>query len=288
MSPIADPEVAETAEQPLSSGPYSVRDHNTMSSRLALSLRLVLYEVRKSHVGSVLGIAWAVVYPLLFLALYAFFFAALGVAPGGRADSEQQLLVLLSGLVPWFFFSHGIAAGLGGLLNHAQLVKQINFPVGVLPFVTVGPKVVDFFIGLALVVALAAVAGGLGWEVLLIIPTALLLLTFVIAISAVLAPAIVMLRDLRTIVGLALRAGLFLSPVLYLPSALPEGFELVAYINPMTYFIEMVRYASLGGSGIELLLPLGLEILIASSVTVAALLVAWSTRSAARNAADYL
>ena len=122
-------------------------------------------------------------------------------------------------------------------------MKQINFPVAALPFVTVGVQAVEFAVGLLVLALATAVAGSLSWSFLLLAPLSAGIAVFQLSLTAILGPLAVMLRDVRRLIPLVLRAGLFLTPVLYLPSALPQGTEFLAYLNPVAYFIALFRYA---------------------------------------------
>jgi ABC-type polysaccharide/polyol phosphate export permease len=194
-------------------------------------------------VGSVLGIAWAVVQPLLLLGAYWFLLSVLEAKRLGSGDTHEQVVVLLCGLVAWLFVARSTSTSLDALTRHKGLVKQTNFPVGVLPFVGVGVQAVDYLVGLLLIVTLAATAGLLSWSLLLLLPVAFVQFAFLVGVASLLAPLGVMVRDLRRLTQVSLRAGLFLTPVLYLPSALPDNAMAIAYANPAAYFVGLIRYA---------------------------------------------
>jgi ABC-type polysaccharide/polyol phosphate export permease len=236
----------------------------------------VLYEIRTSTAGSVLGVAWAVVQPLLFLGAYWFLLSTLDARHLGPAGTESQVVVLLAGLVPWLFLSRSLTTGLGALTRHASLIRQVNFPTAVLPFVTVGVQAVDYLVGIAVLLAAAGLAGMLSWTALLLVPVSLLLAAFLAALTALLAPLGVMLRDLRRVFQVVLRAGLFVTPVLYLPAAIPDGAEALGYLNPAAYFVGLVRYAATGLDE-ALLLGLAGDLAVATGLTAvaAAAALAW-------------
>src|SRR3954468_8063882 len=182
-----------------------------------LPFQLIVYEIRSRSAGSVLGVAWAVVQPLLFLGTYWFLLTVLRSKRLGQGDDASQLAVLLSGLVAWQFIARSIGSSLGTLTTHANLIRNVNFPLGVLPFVTVGARAVDYVIGLVVVIALSVYAGHATLSFALLVPVTLVLLVFLISVAAILGPLAVMLRDLNRLMQISLRAGLFLTPVLYLP-----------------------------------------------------------------------
>jgi ABC-type polysaccharide/polyol phosphate export permease len=240
-----------------------------------------VHELRATSAGSVLGLAWAVVQPLLLLVTYWFLLTVLRAKHLGPGGAEQQALVLMSGLVPWLFVSRAVAASLGMLTGHAGLIKHVNFPVGVLPFVSVGVQGVSFVVGLGSLLLVAALAGALSWNLLLLVPTSLLLAAFLVGVAALLGPLAVMLRDLSHLMQFALRVGLFFTPVLYLPAALPDRLHLVAELNPVAYFVALVRYATTGLPE-ALLFDLRTDAAVATGMTVAVALAAWRFGAHAR------
>jgi lipopolysaccharide transport system permease protein len=207
---------------------------------------LIFYEIRREHAGTVLGMAWTVFQPLLLLACYFFLFAVLRVPENAPSGPLGKVAVILSGIIPWLFFMRCFTNGLGSLGTHATLVKQINFPIGVIPFVTVGVYLIDFCVGVGLLMVVIVTQGYIGWATLMIIPTTIVLVAFLIGLAALLGPLGVMLKDVRSLLPVVVRLGLFVSPVLYIPGTIPQRFHWIMYINPMTYFIGLMRFSTFG------------------------------------------
>ncbi len=257
-----------------------------------LALHLILHEIRQEYAGTVLGITWAIVQPLILLGAYFFLFTVLRVVHNVPHGALGQVGIILSGIVPWLFFMHSFARSLGVLDQHAALVKQINFPIGVLPFVSVGVFLTDFGIGLIMVLALSVWQGWITAYAVTLIPTALILTAFLVGLTALLAPLGAMLRDLRAFLPIIVRLGLWVSPVLYLPGAIPQRFHWLAYMNPLTYFLSMVRFGAFGTTfgkkHVALMTPLqtfGIAIGITMIVSLAGY---WAWRYVRRVAIDYL
>jgi lipopolysaccharide transport system permease protein len=215
-------------------------------SRRRMLTHLIVYEVRREHAGTVLGVAWAVLQPVSLLACYFFLFAVLRVPENAPHGPLGKVAVILSGVVPWLFFMRCFSNGLGSLNNHASLVKQINFPIGVLPFVTVGVFLIDFCVGLCLLLIVVIIQGWVGWATLMAIPMTIVMAAFLCGLAALLAPLGVMLKDIHNLLPMIVRLGLFVSPVLYIPGTIPQRFHWIMYANPMTYFIGLLRYATFG------------------------------------------
>lgn len=264
---------------------------STPESRRRLLLHLIVHEIRQQHTGTVLGMAWTVLQPLMLLGAYFFLFTVLRV-PSPRYGSLGQVAVILSGIVPWFYFIHSFSSSLGTLQQHAPLVRQINFPIEVLPFANVGIYLVDFVIGLALLLGLTISQGWTGWSIVMLLPTTVLFTAFLVGLTALMAPLGAMLRDLRTVLPVILRLGLWISPILYLPGAIPQRFQWVMYANPLTYFIGLLRFSTLGrafGNNRVALLAPGPTFAIAAASTVVVTLAGYlSWKYVRRVAVDYL
>jgi ABC-2 type transport system permease protein len=251
-------------------------------------LELVAFEVKVSSVGSVLGLAWAIAQPLLYLGAYWFLLTVLDARHLGGGGAEGQVLTLLCGLVTWLFFVRSLSGSLSAYARHAGIVRQTNAPVGALPAVSVGVQGVDFLVGMGVVLAGSVATGLVHWTGLLLAPVVALLLVFLIASATLLAPLAVMLRDLRRLVQVSLRVGMFITPVLYLPSALPSSAMFVAYANPAAYFIGLMRY-SVTGSEAALLISPAADLAIAFGFTAVLAVLALSLRGRAwRMSVDHI
>lgn len=250
---------------------------------------LVIFEVRKLYVGSALGLVWAIIEPLSFLGTYFFLFAfVLDVAytgPGGRLG---YLVFLFSGLAPWLFFNNCVARGSSILQAHAPLVKQINFPVDLLPFIVVSQIGVEFTINLALLTLLSLALGLISPSCLLLLPAVVVLAIFCISIAHILSCYAILFPDLTKIVPTILRIGIFVSPVLYAPSAMPGGMKIVAIINPISYLIVPFRYAFLPGEDV-FVFDILTDMAIAIAITLTVAFIAYRHRNFVRETiVDYL
>jgi ABC-type polysaccharide/polyol phosphate export permease len=211
-------------------------------------MQLVVHEVRRQYAGTALGLFWTILQPLLVLGAFFFLFTVLRVTKHAPHGSLGEVAIILSGIIPWYFFIRSFSQGISTLDQHAPLVKQINFPIGVLPFVTVGINLIDFLIGILILLGLAIWQGWLGWSAWLMVPTSVLMTTFLVGLAAIVAPLGAMLRDIRAFIPIILRLGLWISPILYLPGTVPQRFHWVLYLNPLSYFLALIRYSAFGFS----------------------------------------
>ena len=255
--------------------------HRTFVTQRTLATELVLQGVRRAYAGTVLGSGWVIVQPLLLMGAYVFLFTVLRAPKQLLGGALGLLGVVLSGLVPWFYFARSIPGALNAFPRHSALIRQINFPLGVVPFVTVGTQLIPFLVGVASLAILIVVAGWLSWATLLIVPAGAVMTVFLVATVTVVAPLGVMVRDLRALVPPVMRIAIFLTPVLYLPDRVPQAVAFLPYINPIAYFIATIRYATFERADVAVIGPWQ-DWIVVLGVTVATVAAALANRGFVR------
>lgn len=229
------------------------------AARWSLVKRLTVREIGAKYKGSVLGVLWSLVTPLLLLAVYAFVFGQVFGArwgAGGAAGGThlgQYAIVLFVGLTTFQLFSEAVTRAPTVIAGHKNFVKKVVFPLEVLPLVLVGTALFQYTVSLAVIlVAVMVSAGGLNPHVLwlpVILAPFLVLLTGLCWVLAALGPY---LRDIAQVVGTAVSALLFLSPVFYPRESLPEPGRSLFLLNPLTVPVEQSRKALLWGQAPDL------------------------------------
>ena len=207
-------------------------------------------EISGRYRGSLIGFGWAVLNPLLLLAIYTFVFSVVFRMrwDGPVADRTDFALVIYTGMIVHGFFAECMTRAPSLILDNRNLVKKVVFPLQVLPWTVVLVASFHFLVGILLIIAVAlAKAGTLHASVLalplILLPLALASLGFTYAFSAL----GVYLRDLGQLVGFFAMMLLFLSPVFYPVSAVPIEWRWVITLNPVAAFIELTRGAMLFG-----------------------------------------
>ncbi len=213
-------------------------------SQRALLLQLVRRDVLGRYRGSLLGLAWSFVTPLMMLAIYTFVFGTVFKArwnPDGTEGPLEFALALFAGLIVFNLFAEVATRAPGLITGNPNYVKKTVFPLALLPMAATAAAL--FHAGMSLLILLAALAwlGRLSWWVLTLPLVWLPFLAFLLGLAWWLAALGVFLRDLGQIVGMAVTALLFLSPVFYPASALPEGLRPWAFVNPLAVPIEASR-----------------------------------------------
>jgi lipopolysaccharide transport system permease protein len=205
---------------------------------------LVHREVVGRYRGSLMGILWSFFNPLFMLLVYTFVFSVVFKARwNSGSDSKTEFaLVLFTGLIIFNLFSECFNRAPTLILSNVNYVKKVVFPLEILPWVTLGSAL--FHSAISLVVWLSAYVIFMGapqitvlWLPLVLLP----LLLFIMGVSWALASLGVYLRDVSQLTGMATTVLLFLSPIFYPASALPEKYRQILYLNPITPSIEMMR-----------------------------------------------
>lgn len=210
-------------------------------------------ELRQRYVGSAAGIAWAALYPLLFVAFYSAIFTFIF---RGRVSPDsppgQYALYVVAGLLPWMAFSEVATRSTQVMADHRSLVKFAMFPLQVLPLTSLYATALSQAVGLVALLAITAyVHGSLSWNVLLLLPLTVLQVAFLSGVAWLLGALGAVLRDVKELVSIALMVGMFVTPIFYLESDAPATLRAALGLNPLTHLVRLYRAAVLPESAIE-------------------------------------
>jgi len=210
-----------------------------------LILQMTKREVVGRYKGSVLGLLWSFVNPVLMLAVYTFVFSVVFKAKwgvGGEEGNVEFAVVLFVGLIVHSLFAEVINRSPTLILSNVNYVKKVVFPLEILPVISMGAALFHGFVSLGVLLgAFLLLNGFLHWTVLLV-PLVLLPLIFVtLGFAWLLASLGVYLRDVGQTIGIITTVMLFLAPVFYPMSALPEKYHVFILVNPLTFIIEQAR-----------------------------------------------
>ena len=201
----------------------------------ALLRLMVRRELAARHAGSLLGVIWLYVQPLLMIgAYYLVFDVVFKMRLGDSAPTRAVGAYLIVGMVPWIAFSEAVSRGMGSLLEAGTLLQKNPLPPGLFPARAVLTSAA-IYLPLSLVLVVAYSGLHRFSPALLLLPPLLALMLavwFVLAYAlAILAAA---LRDVIQIVGFFLAIGVFISPVLFPPAMFPSSIEWLLWVNPIT------------------------------------------------------
>ncbi len=209
-----------------------------------LTKALIKREVVGRYRGSVLGILWSFFNPVFMLLVYTFVFSVVFKArwSSGSDSKTEFAMVLFAGLLVFNLFSECIGRAPGLIMANANYVKKVVFPLEVLPWVSLGAALFHGLVSLVVwLIFYGLLFGAPHWTVLLFPLSLLPLLLFTMGLSWFLASLGVYLRDLLQVIGLLITTLMFLSPIFYPITALPEEYRPLLLFNPLTPAIEQGR-----------------------------------------------
>lgn len=205
---------------------------------------LVWRDIKVRYKQTVLGVAWAVLQPVLTMVVFTLFFGRLA---GVSSDGAPYALFSFAGLVPWTFFVYGLTQSSNSVVMSQGLIGKIYFPRILLPVATVLSGVIDFLVALVvLFVLLAHYHVPVDARVLWLVPLALLTFVSALGVGLWLSALNVKYRDVRYIVPFLTQLWLFATPIAYSSTLLSDRWRLLYAANPMVGVVEGVRWAALG------------------------------------------
>ena len=195
---------------------------------------------------TVIGVAWAVIRPFLTMLVFTVIFGR--IAKLSSEGSAPYPLMVFAGMLPWTFFATGLSEASNSLINNANLISKVYFPRLIVPTATVVVAFVDFLITFSILLVLMAWYQYLpSWQ-MLVLPGFILL-----AFLASIGPALwitalnVKYRDFRYVIPFIVQFGLYVSPVGFSSSVVPEEWRPFYSLNPMVGVIDGFRWCILGG-----------------------------------------
>ncbi len=213
--------------------------------------QLTRREVVGRYKGSVIGMGWSLIQPVVMLGVYTFVFSVIFKARWGVQADEGRFafaLALFSGLVTFGVFSEVANSAPSLVLGNANYVKKVVFPLEILPLVRLLSALANALTSLAVLFAGILISGhGLHWTALLFPLVWLPMLLFTLGCGYVLASLGVFVRDMGTLVGVATTMLFFLTPIFYPLSAVPAELRFLCRINPLAVFVEDARRVLLWG-----------------------------------------
>jgi ABC-type polysaccharide/polyol phosphate export systems, permease component len=200
---------------------------------------LMWRDVKVRYKQTVFGVLWAILQPLVTMLIFTYFFGRLARVP---ADGIPYPIFFYAGLVIWGFFSNSVMNAANSLLGNTNLITKVYFPRIIIPGATVGAGLLDFAIAAALLVALLLYYQfPLTAHSLLLLPLVLLVTLLAFAFGVLLAALNVRYRDIRYALPFLINIWMFVSPIIYPSSLVPEEWRWVLTLNPLTGIIEAFR-----------------------------------------------
>ncbi len=205
---------------------------------------LIWRDVSVRYKQTVLGVTWAVLQPVFSMVVFSVIFGNLAKLP---SDGVPYPIFVYAGLLPWTFFSGAVSAASSSLLNQQALLTKIYLPRLFVPGSAVGGGLVDLAISFLVFLALMIYYGvAPNWGLLALPFLVSLAVLAALGLGLALAAVIVSYRDFRYVVPFMIQAGMYVSPVIYPVSLIPEKWRWLLALNPMTGIIDGFRASLLG------------------------------------------
>jgi ABC-type polysaccharide/polyol phosphate export permease len=221
---------------------------------------LVVRELKARYRGTVFGFLWSFLNPLLLLTVYWVVFGVILPNDSGRVENAvlngiDYAIFLFTGLLPWLWFSSSMLESANVLLVHGNLIKKIQFPIEVLPIMTVLTNLIHFLLGLPILILFIIFMGKtiqLTWWVFFLPIAVLVEFVFVMGLCFFISAITVHFRDLKDILNNLLTLWFFGTPIIYaLGTEVIQKNKLLVKLlalNPMTHIIEAFHYTFVFGS----------------------------------------
>lgn len=191
-----------------------------------------------------IGIAWALIRPLLTLVVFVAFRRMAGLEQGALPD----VVLVLAAVLPWQFFSTALSESSSSLIGNTGLISKVYFPRLIIPIAAIAAAFVDFLVTLAFLAATMVWYGVVPDQKVLALPLfAALAALLSLGLGLLMAALTVTYRDFRYIVPFMMQLGLFVSPVAFASAQVPDAWRAVYALNPMAGIIDGFRWSLLGG-----------------------------------------
>jgi lipopolysaccharide transport system permease protein len=206
---------------------------------------LSVHRISVRYKQTVLGVAWAVLQPLLLMVIFTVVFSKLARMP---SEGAPYALFAYTALMPWTMFSSAVTNGTNSLVSHTQLITKVYFPREILPLTYLVAALFDMAISFVVLFGLLAYYGvPLTIQAANVIPLVGLLSAWILAVSLVFAAVQVRVRDIGVALPVIVQLWMFASPVVYPLRVVPARWRLLYELNPMAGIIDAFRSVLLQG-----------------------------------------
>ena len=205
---------------------------------------LVLRDTKVRYKQTVLGVAWAALQPLLTMVVFTVIFGNFAKMP---SDGIPYALFVFAGLLPWMFFANAVSQSAHSLVNQQALLTKIYLPRLFIPISTIVGGLLDLGVAFIIFACIALYyRAAPGWGVLLVPLLVVLTIAAASGVGLTLAALIVTYRDFRYVIPFMVQSWMYISPVIYPVTSVPQDWQWLLALNPMTGIIDAFRSALFG------------------------------------------
>ena len=201
-------------------------------------------DVKVRYKQTLLGAAWAIIQPLFTTLIFTLFFGRLAGVP---SDGIPYPIFAYAGLLPWTFFANAVTNSGNSLVGSSNLITKVYFPRMTIPGAAVGAGLVDFAIAFVILVGLMVYYGvALTWNIVMLPVLVALIILLAVGVGMWMSALNVKYRDIRFALPFLIQLWMFVSPIIYPPSLMPEKWRWALALNPLTGIIDGFRSALFG------------------------------------------
>ncbi|HEX4710796.1 ABC transporter permease [Phenylobacterium sp.] len=205
---------------------------------------LTLRDLKVRYKQTAIGVAWALIQPVLAVAIFTVIFGHFAKMPSGHVPYP---IFAFTAVLPWTYFAEAVRRSSTGLVSDSELIRKVFFPRLIVPLASVVSPLVDFAVGFLVLMALSAWYGVVPTPHIILLPVFLLVAaTLALSIGLWLGPLGVRFRDVTHALPFLIQVWLYASPVAYPITIVPERWRLLYSLNPMVGVIEGFRWVLLG------------------------------------------
>lgn len=208
--------------------------------------RILIWSLAKNdfktkYAGSYLGIIWAFIQPIVTLLVYWIVFE-FGLKAGSPVQGIQFILWFATGLIPWFFFSDALMNATNCLFEYSYLVKKVVFKISILPIVKIISALYVHLVFIGFVILLYSFYGFYPTIYILQLPYYVMCTFFIVlGMSYVTSSIVLFFKDLGQIINIFLQIGMWMTPIMWSYTIIPEKYQFIVKLNPMFYIVEGYR-----------------------------------------------
>lgn len=198
-------------------------------------------DFKTKYAGSYLGIFWAFINPVVTILIYWFVFE-FGLKAGAPIPNVPFILWFTAGLIPWFFFSDAIVNATNSFIEYSYLVKKVVFKISILPIVKIISSMFIHLVFVGFIIIIFAIYGRYpNIYMLQLIYYSICIFVLSLAIVYATSAIILFFKDLGQIIGLLLQVGMWMTPIMWSYTIIPQKFQWIVKLNPMFYIVDGYR-----------------------------------------------
>ena len=203
----------------------------------------IVRDLKSRYVGSAIGFFWSVINPLITLVIYTFLFSViLKVKLSDEAGVTNFALYLFCGMLPWIAFQDTVQRSTTCIVDHSKLIKKLVFPAKILPLYIAVSSLISEFIGIMILISAIILILHFVSPYILFMPLIFFFqLLFTLGISFFFAALNVFLRDISPISGVLLTVWLYITPIFYPYTIVPDRYKGIYMLNPMAHLVNIYR-----------------------------------------------